>query len=338
MKDDSSAIWTGAPVSPGNPNKHPIATIIRYPAKLVKVRTSEGEAELTEGEVAVAQPANRSSHLKAQRRRGPPLPVLEALADVWLGFLRAPTWWELAKEDLQQRFERTSLGVFWLIFSYAAFLLVYIFIFGQMRGRPADVAAQIALSFLIWSLINGAVLDGTRCLIGNRGWIKGMRLPFSLFAYQAAAKQYLTFFLCGIVTAGVVATVPDKISKNISLLELASILLALFIFAFSSIWTQLIVGTICARYRDLEHLISTGMRVAFFLTPVIWEPSSLGPTGQTLALINPFSHFIEIVRYPILHGEIPALSWYIVLCVNVVGFVAGVGMLAFARHRLVFWL
>ena len=37
--------------------------------------------------------------------------------------------------------------------------------------------------------------------------------------------------------------------------------------------------------------------------------------------LNPFYHFIEIVRAPLLGNEIQALSWMIVLSVTVIGFV-----------------
>ena len=56
----------------------------------------------------------------------------------------------------------------------------------------------------------------------------------------------------------------------------------------------LLLGTFCARFRDILPIVSSVMQIAFFVTPVIWKPEQLGK-GQALLWLNPFFDLLEIV-------------------------------------------
>ncbi len=66
----------------------------------------------------------------------------------------------------------------------------------------------------------------------------------------------------------------------------------------------LLLGTFCARFRDIGPIVASIMQIAFFLTPVIWQPEQLGEHAVYLPL-NPFFTLIEIVRAPLL-GTTPS--------------------------------
>src|SRR3546814_13953213 len=57
-------------------------------------------------------------------------------------FGRMPLWSALAVEDLRDRYRRTSLGLAWVVLSFAAFVLVKVAIFGQLTtASPAQRSA-----------------------------------------------------------------------------------------------------------------------------------------------------------------------------------------------------
>ena len=66
----------------------------------------------------------------------------------------------------------------------------------------------------------------------------------------------------------------------------------------------LLLGAFCARFRDIGPIVGSVMQIAFFLTPVIWQPEQLGPSRWMLPL-NPFFALLEIVRAPLL-GTVPS--------------------------------
>jgi lipopolysaccharide transport system permease protein len=81
------------------------------------------------------------------------------------------------------------------------------------------------------------------------------------------------------------------------------------------------------------------MTVAFYVTPVIWQPTLLpaGTPGFLLDL-NPFNHLLEIIRLPIL-GQPPTLeNWTLSIAGTIV-----LGLFAYLaskkyKNRLVYWV
>jgi len=83
--------------------------------------------------------------------------------------------------------------------------------------------------------------------------------------------------------------------------------------------------------------VQTSMRLIFFATPILWIPSSSGRL-MVLAKINPISHFVAIVRDPLMYDRFPVDSWLVVLSINALGLVAGVVVYATTRRRVAHWV
>jgi ABC-type polysaccharide/polyol phosphate export permease len=79
------------------------------------------------------------------------------------------------------------------------------------------------------------------------------------------------------------------------------------------------------------------VQVAFFLTPVIWKPQMLG-RNQWAADWNPFYHFLEVVRGPLITGTMNASSWSAVLCITAVGYAVTFSLFARYRARIAYWI
>src|SRR5260370_26639146 len=69
-----------------------------------------------------------------------------------------------------------------------------------------------------------------------------------------------------------------------------------------------LLGALCARFRDIPPIVASVMQMAFFVTPVIWKPE-LMREHQWMLKFNPFYSLLEIVRGP-LQSEIPDATIY----------------------------
>ena len=99
-------------------------------------------------------------------------------------------------------------------------------------------------------------------------------------------------------------------------------LAGLAIIILNGIWVTRLFGILGARYRDLSEVFQAVMRIAFLATPIIWIPGA-GMRGGVMGaflIFNPFYHFIEIVRAPLLGTPIAAMSWGIVAAITSIGF------------------
>ena len=261
----------------------------------------------------------------------------EALKDINEALTLRPFWTALAQEELRLRFRRTSLGPFWATLSFAVFLGVKTLIFGQMAidMDVARFAVFLALGFWAWNFISGVVAGGATSLISAEPWLLGMRLPASLFAMETTARELQLFAASGIAVIAVLilaGVAPDPVAA-------LSLVPAIALYAVTGFFTCLLLGVAALRYRDLVQAVQTLMRVLFFLTPILWTEGligRLGGAGQVLRL-NPFTYYLDILRGPIITGQIPWTSWAI--CLTCTAAIAGLGFVLFAhcRRRLAYW-
>ena len=111
----------------------------------------------------------------------------------------------------------------------------------------------------------------------------------------------------------------------------------LLLVAANAFALALMLGMVCARFRDIPPIIGSVLQLAFFMSPVLWKPELLGEQQVWLPL-NPFYTLMEAVRGPLVEGGAPWLVW-----LSAVGFTLLSCVLAFAffvrfRGRISFWV
>lgn len=256
-----------------------------------------------------------------------------ALSD-WSRSVRlASLWTSLALEDLRDRYRRTILGLLWIIASFALFVVVKVLIFGQLAAvSTEEFGVFVTLGFGLWTYINAMVMDACTAYMHARPWILGTATPYPVFLLQAVYRNWLIFGLILLVMAAAMYWKPTPWR-----LQALTVIPALLVYLLTSLWLAAILAPLCARYRDLYHAVQTSMRLIFFATPILWMPEA---SGQ-LALIahwNPLSHFVAIVRDPLMYNRIPLDSWIVVLAINACGLVVSVFVYALTRRRIAHWV
>lgn len=244
-----------------------------------------------------------------------------------------PLWSNLALEDLRDRYRRTVLGFAWIIASFALFVLVKVFVFGQLANvSTAEFGVYVTLGFGLWTYINAMVIDACTAYMHARPWILGTSTPYPVFLLQAVFRNWLMFSMILLVMAAALYWKATPWT-----LAAVSALPALLVYLLTSLWLAAILAPLCARYRDLFHTVQTAMRLIFFATPILWMPASSGRL-MLLAHLNPISHFVAIVRDPLMYNHVPQDSWLIVLAINAVGLVTGISIYVATRHRVAHWV
>lgn len=257
-------------------------------------------------------------------------------SEFFSGFKNRALWWRLAWADMNQIYRRSLLGIFWIAVSFIMFVGVKIFIFSSVMGEMnlAYYSLWVIIGYGVWMFITNSVTDACTVFITARSWILGTQLSYGTFVAQNIARHMIMFFLISLVmTAGVII-------QNYSTAYnwyLLTIIPAILVLILNSIWVHIVFGVLATRFRDFLHLIRAIMQVMFFLTPILYMPSQIGPKAAILNY-NPFTHFLAIIREPIVHGTISQLSWTVVICITVVGWIAALYLVKTKVRNVVFWI
>jgi lipopolysaccharide transport system permease protein len=256
-----------------------------------------------------------------------------AARDLIEGLFMRRLWGTLGLQNIRQRYRRSVLGPFWLTLSLAILVCTLGLLYGQLMGKSyREYVPHLTLGFISWQLINGLVSDGCKVFISAEAWIKSVRSPLSLFVWQLIWRHLVIAAHNMLVYVGVALLLGIWCGLE-GLLVVPGLLLVLA----NAVWVILLVGILCARFRDIPPIVGSLMRLAFFVTPILWMPDQLG-TRSHLALFNPFTYFVEVLRGPLL-GYVPsAATWMLALAVTVVGWSVTWPMFVRFRGRVPYWL
>ena len=260
---------------------------------------------------------------------------ISALRDIFAGLAKWRIWVALSWNEFKSTYHRSYFGIIWILLSFAGFLFVKIAIFSSLLniGEPGYYDSYLVLGFLIWFYLSSSFSSAPDTFVANQSWIKSEPLPFSVYVYKSVLREFYSFFLTSLAAIAAILYVGYPI-------EYASIgysLLSIGFLLINACAVKLLLGTISSRFRDISHLVKAIMLPMMFLSPVFWMPSQMEPLMPYLWW-NPFFHYLEIFRAPLLDQTVPVESWTFVglLFAGVVSF----GFLLFARYRqrIIFWL
>jgi lipopolysaccharide transport system permease protein len=262
-----------------------------------------------------------------------PRHVERALADLRDGLSQWRLALELARLDLRNRYRGSVLGPFWMSLSSLVMLIGLGLLYGALfKFKLSDYLPHLAVSLIIWQWISGFIIDSCTTLTSAEGVIRQMRLPYTLHALRVAFRNALvaahSLLLIPIVFL-IFGQVPGP--------EAVLALLGVVLIAINMVAGGLLLGMVCARFRDIPPIVANVVQLAFFVSPILWKPELLGD-GMVWMALNPFYALLETVRGPLLEGGGTLLAWLAAIFYTAVHVVLTGFLFTRFRSRIAFWV
>ncbi|WP_245753825.1 ABC transporter permease [Geodermatophilus ruber] len=257
------------------------------------------------------------------------------------GWAQRQLWGHLGWQDIKQRYRRSVLGPIWITISMAVTAIALGILYAGLFGN--DLAVQlpyILVGFIVWGFISGCILEGADVFIANEGLIKHLPSPLTVHVYRLIWRQTLLFAHNMIVYAVMLVVFPQPLTWTV----LAALPAFALLMANGS-WVALLLGVVTTRFRDLTPITQSIVQLMFFLTPIVWiyedlvnSPNTAIAERARLAEFNPFLHFVEIIRRPLLGEDQHLRHWIVVLVITVVGWSLTLFVMRRYRSRVSYWV
>jgi ABC-type polysaccharide/polyol phosphate export permease len=260
-------------------------------------------------------------------------PFALAARDIWQGVGSLHVWAMLGWLEIRQRYRRSILGPFWLTMSTGVLVGAMGPLYGKLFNQ--DISGYLpflAIGFVVWLFLSGLINDACTAFITAEGYIKQMKLPLTVHAMRMVWRNLIIFAHNAVIVALVLVVWPPALTAHLLLVPLAVLLIAA-----NGLWIGISVGLVCARFRDIPQIIASLVQVAFFLTPIIWQAGMLG-RYQWAAQWNPFYHFLELVREPLITASTNWTSWGAALGITAAGWLLTFVLFARYRGRIAYWV
>lgn len=258
-----------------------------------------------------------------------------ALHDIITGLIsKRSLWLYLGMIDTRRRYKRTVIGPFWTTLSLGLFIGCMGVLLSTAWNAPVkDFLPYFCSGYICWMLLQSVISEGCTTFTAHGTYVLQISLPYTIYSCLLVWRNVIVLFHHLVIMGLVLIYSHLPINTNI-LLFIPGLLLVFL----TSVWVTTLLGMACARYRDIQQIVSSVLQLAMFITPVMWKPEQLGHRGILAAEFNPLYHFISIIRLPMI-GEAPSMAnWMWSLSVFAIG--AIITTLIFAKNykKIVFWL
>lgn len=258
----------------------------------------------------------------------------EASADLRAGLENWRVWLFLGVTDIRLRYRRTIIGPFWMTLSSAIMITAMGFVWGIIfQAELKEFFPYLAAGLVTWFLISTMITESTSVISGSPASLRDFNLPISFLALRLVVRNCIVF-MHNVVVYFAVALIFDT---NFLTAKLPLAIVGVLLLLVNGTWIALVLGIVGARFRDIQQLVTAIMTILFLITPIMWQRQLL-QDNQFIATFNPITHFIEVVRQPLLGSAPSFTSLCITLAISAIGWLGAYFLLARTRQRVVFWL
>lgn len=236
-------------------------------------------------------------------------------------------------------YKQTILGPAWIFLNPLISSLIYAFVFGGIAGIGTDGVPQILFylcSNAIWIFFSSSVTKNAQTFTANANVFGKVYFPrltvpvsnvFSSVIQLGVQMLLVLVFLLYYLLSG-------QVSPNWG--AWLAIPIVLVHLGLLGLGCGIIISSLTTKYRDLAILVTFGVQLWMYITPIVYPMSQLGDgLMKTLLAINPVTAPVEVFRYAVL-GQGTIMPGYLVLSWAITIVVVFLGVLIFNRVEKTF--
>jgi len=207
--------------------------------------------------------------------------------------------WLFVWRDFVSVYKQTILGPAWHVIQPLMATLVFTFVFGRMAGLSTNGVPPFLFymaGYVPWMYFATCLDNTSKTFINNSGLLGKVYFHRLVIPASAAISGVITF----VIQLGVLlVAIPIFIMNGAVLQPTRWILvtpLLLFMLAGYALGAGILVCALTTKYRDLKHLVTFGLQLMMYVTPVIYSVSAVPRAYRWIATTNPLTPIIEGFR------------------------------------------
>ncbi len=211
--------------------------------------------------------------------------------------------YELTLRDVRIRYKQAVMGFGWALFMPVLIVLAGCLVrLALMHGAGGtvdrDEIAGLAVKSLPWAFVVGSIGFATPSLTNNMNLVSKVYFPREVLPLASLLAQSFDS------TVGVaVLMVVLLVLGTIHLAALVWVpVLALLLFVLTAA-ACLFLSCANLFFRDVKYIVQVMVTFGIFFTPVLFEPSMLGPKWARLIMLNPLAPLLEGLRLSVVRGH-----------------------------------
>ena len=206
----------------------------------------------------------------------------------------------LVKRDYVTFYKQTILGPIWFFVQPILTTIIYVILFGQVAKLSTDGLPQMAFylsGVTIWSYFSDvlnktAIVFQTNASIFGKVYFPRLIMPLSIVI--SGLMKFLIQFTLFVCVVLYFTFIKENIQPNFWILATPFLL---FLMAAFALGLGMIFSSMTTKYKDLTMLLSFGVQLFMYVTPVVYTITSIPSQYKFIVRFNPLTSIFECFRY-----------------------------------------
>lgn len=203
------------------------------------------------------------------------------------------------KRDFVSSFKQTILGPIWFFINPVFTTIVYIVVFGNIAKLSTDGAPKILFylaGITLWNYFSSCLTATSNVFTTNAGIFGKVYFPRLIMPISIVLSNLMRFGVQMLLFLIVFFyyLFQGEVQPNIWILATPFLIILMAVFALGM---GMIFSSLTTKYRDLQMLLTFGISLYMYATPVIYPASSLKGIFKTIAFYNPLTGIFECFKY-----------------------------------------
>jgi len=219
----------------------------------------------------------------------------------------------LVRRDFVSFYKQTVLGPVWFFLQPLLTTVMYVFIFGRLAGLSTDGLPQplfymtgiVAWNYFAECLTKTSTVFRDNAAIFGKVYFPRLIMPLSIVVSNLVRfGVQLLLLLCMIAYYVLFQGYAFQANAYLLLFPLMVLLMAVL-----GLGSGMLISAMTTKYRDLAFLVTFGVQLFMYATPVIYPLSSAPAAARGIIAANPLTPVLEGIRLGLLgRGEMSAAS------------------------------
>lgn len=209
----------------------------------------------------------------------------------------------LVRRDFVAQYKQTILGPLWHLVQPVLTTIVFTVVFGRIANLPTDTLPPFLFYMagnVVWAYFAG-VLGGTsntfvaNASIFGKVYFPRLAVPISLLISRMIGFGIQFVLFLGLALYFWLAGAPLQPNTWVLLTPVL-----LLLMGGLGLGCGIIISALTTRYRDLTVLVTFGVQLLMYATPVVYPLSAVPEQYRLLVAANPIAPLVETFRYAFL--------------------------------------
>lgn len=205
------------------------------------------------------------------------------------------------RRDILSIYKQTILGPVWFVLQPVLTTITFVFIFSRI-GKFSTVGLPPVIFYLsgiiIWSYFSECITKTATFFKDSTPIFSKVYFPRLIIPLSLVLTNFVKFgiqFLLFVAVYIYYLLIGNLIHPNLYLLLFPFLLI---LIAGLGLGSGIIISSLTTRYKDLVHLITFGVQLMMFVSPVLFPVDGIEDKNyKKLILANPITGIIEAFRY-----------------------------------------